>query len=144
MAKSKAELLAEKMERERVARAAFEAGQKPILEAVSTEQGAGETQQQPAKETPAPEVPKVEKAPAAPAKEKAKPSEKPFEKSEEDQQKSFFDLDEIGNFRRPEKKTYSIYLSVDTMNEVEKRARKARMGSSSAYLDELLKRVLGL
>lgn len=49
-------------------------------------------------------------------------------------------LDDIGMVKRPEKRTASMYLSVDVLEELGKRAQKVNM-RSSAYLDELLKRV---
>lgn len=52
-------------------------------------------------------------------------------------------LDDIGKAKRPEKATYSLYLSTDVKQELDKRAGQAGM-AAGAYLDELLKRVFGI
>lgn len=45
--------------------------------------------------------------------------------------------------RKPKRKTFSLYLSVNVMNEIEKQSKKADM-SASEYLDEILKDIFNL
>ena len=54
-----------------------------------------------------------------------------------------FSLDSISLAKKDEKSTHSVYLSDSTWNELENRAKKAKM-SPSAYLDEILKKVFAL
>ena len=54
-----------------------------------------------------------------------------------------FSLDSIALVKKDEKNTHSVYLSDSNWNELENRAKKAKM-SPSAYLDEILKKVFGL
>lgn len=144
MAKTKAELMAEKMAAKRVGEAAFETGKKPVAETEIppvTEKVEEETAI-PATEPAQFEAQDVKEG-KDPSKKESAPEAVSEPSGEVEQNAVAFNLDDIGASARPEKKTYSVYLSTAVMSEVEKRAKKAKM-KSSAYIDELLKRVLGL
>lgn len=151
-AKTKAQLMAEKMAAKRVGEAAFEAGKKPVVE--STEPPVEETPVENVPEEKKEEIPAVATEPAqneaqAEAKgkdpsKKKKPGKAVSEPSEGNKEKApIFNFDDITAAIRPEKKTYTLYLSNSVMEEIEKRAKKAGL-KPSPYLDELLKRVFGL
>ena len=118
MAKSKAELMAEKMERERVGQAAFEAGMKPAVETTL----APETKQ------PVIVEKAEEKAPTEPSKAEQEPKETKTEKN-----------DILAGLKKKkiEKKAYGYYLSVANGEKLIK-AAKAQKVSASELLDHIL------
>lgn len=138
MALSKAEML-EKMTKEmKAGKSAFEIGKKPVAEI-----GAAQEPAPAKKETPVPATEPAQFEEIVEDKGKDLSENKTPEKAVSEPSGTVFNFDDIGAAARPEKKTYSVYLSTSVMAEIEKRAKKAKL-KSSAYLDELLKRVLGL
>lgn len=79
----------------------------------------------------------------APAQETAQEAPQAEKEQVRSEDAVFIPLDEIGLNQKPKKKTTSVYLSEDVLDELEKRAKKAKL-KPSPYLDELLRRVFGL
>ena len=136
--KTKAQELAEKMEAQRVGRAAFEAGKRPVTnveDPADVPQEAAEPVQEPQEAQP------VDVSPSD--AEKPSESQETAEKAEPEQEIISAFLREIEAEKREERETYSVHTTVAVKKELDKRAKKAGM-SRGAYLDKLLKRAFGL
>lgn len=128
--KSKAELMAEKMAKQRVGEKAFEAGKKPIVETnppIETAQEAEISAQEPPKEEKAITTPpEEEKAVVAAESDEASIADA-YEKELKKQNK-----------KDSNKVHMSLTLSPEVKAELQKRAKRAGK-TASAYLDGLLK-----
>lgn len=113
MAKSKAELMAEKMQQQQSAKAAFEAGKKPAVEIP----------------TPAP----VEET--SPVEVVEKPTEQESVVTVDVIQKIAKEK------KRPKKSSFSVYLSEENMKKLGAAAKKAGL-SKSEFIDHLLSELL--
>ena len=124
MAKTKAELMAEKMAEKRVAQEAFEAGKTPVVEI--TEQ---ETTQKPEKTA---QEPQKEVKPTA-------NTPKPKKPVQANSEHSAGILQMIAKKPKKEKKSsFSLYLSETNMEKLEEAVKKTGMRSKSEFIDQLL------
>lgn len=150
MAKTKAQLMAEKMAAQRIAQKAFEAGAKPIVvtdppkeepaaeEATETTPEVTEAEKEVQKATePAQNATKEEKATKDTPKPKKPATAKKAAKEDKPDAAPVKLLDKIAKKKREEKKSNAYYLSVKNMEELAKRAEKADM-SASELLDSIL------
>lgn len=144
-AKTKAELLAEKMEQKRVAQTAFDAGAKPIIN--TTPQGLETAQDATKHEEVSKDTPEQEK-PTSAVQEAPKPTKqaKPKKNAQGETKKAEKEttkrlLDTIPKRKRVEKKTNAYYLSIANIEKLDKAAEKAGT-SASDLLDNILTAVL--
>ena len=147
MAMTKAQLLAKKMEEQRVAASAFEAGKTPAVDtktAVTGQKQAQEETQAPevSQDTPASSEPRNEPQKAAgegkgSSKTKTKGAEKKKADGEKKAEKPVKLLDTLPKRKRIEKKTSAYYISVANIEKLEK-AAKAADTSASDLLDHIL------
>lgn len=157
MAKSKAELMAEKMKAQEVGKAAFEAGRKPVVEvnspATSTEPAQDATnavevtQDTPEANEPQKEAQEAEKTAktASKASKRGKGTQK--QKKPATGQKTANDtkeespvrlIDTLPKRQRVEKKTNAYYLSVANIEKLQKAADDGGFRSASDLLDNIL------
>lgn len=160
-AKTKTQLLAEKMEKQRVAQTAFDAGAKPIIETNPPEIEPETTQDAPnaveaPKDTSEVKEPSkgaqgaTETTQTAP-KQKKTAKDTPKQKKAATAKKTASDakestparlLDTLPKRKRIEKKTNAYYLSVANIEKLEKTAVDGGFKSASDLLDSILTAVL--
>lgn len=145
--KTRAQELAEKMEAQRVGRAAFEAGKRPVnntenaADLQQNVENAADLQQEPQEvEQDGISTPEDEKAAVEQETAKNEEPEQVTEAQEQDIISTFLDIEPE---KREERETYSVHTTVAVRKELDKRAKQAKM-SRGAYLDKLLKRAFGI
>lgn len=132
--KTKAQQLREKMERERVGRAAFEAGKRPINKeetpVIEPQEAAEQAKEEQAVTVPS-EVEKPQEAQETPVSDDA----------EQEPVASSILTDLIPKQKKPKRNTYGFYLDDDVIAELIRLTKQTKAKNKSVFLNALLRRV---